>query len=72
MIEKSLYENYQIGFDDSVTPNSDDYLLIFNNERELYLDENKKLPKSLEGFNIDFCFYIGEYKGKKLFIATQS
>ena len=70
MIEKSLYENYQIGFDDSVTPNSDDYLLIFNNERELYLDENKKLPKSLEGFNIDFCFYIGEYKGKKLFVAN--
>ena len=70
MIEKSLYENYQIGFDDSVTPNSDDYLLIFNNERELYLDENKKLPKSLEGFDIDFCFYIGEYKGKKLFVAN--
>ena len=48
MIEKSLYENYQISFDDSVTPNSDDYLLIFNNERELYLDKNKKLPKSLD------------------------
>ena len=29
MIEKSLYENYQIDFDETITPSNDDYLFIF-------------------------------------------
>ena len=34
MIEKSLYENYQIDFSNEITPENGDYLFIFNEERE--------------------------------------
>lgn len=67
MIEKSLYENYEIDFSENITPNDDDYLFIFNNERELFLDSNKQLPKSLDGFDVNFHLYIGQYNGKKAF-----
>lgn len=70
MIEKSIYENYQIDFDEETAPDSDDYLFIFNDNRELFLDDNKQLPKSLDSFNIDFCFYIGRYNNKKAFVAN--
>ena len=70
MIEKSLYENYEIGFSDSTAPEKDDYLFIFNENRELYLDSNKKLPESLDGFDVDFCLYIGEYKNSKAFAVN--
>ena len=65
MIEKSLYEDYQISFSDSY--NSDDaYYFIFNQERELYL-ENDAIPTSVNGFN--FKLYIGKYKGKDVFVV---
>lgn len=67
MIEKSIYENYEIDFSENITPNDDDYLFIFNNERELFLDSNKQLPKSLDGFDVNFHLYIGQYNGKKAF-----
>ena len=67
MIEKSLYENYKIDFSNEIAPTGDDYLFVFNSERELYLDENKKLPKSLDEFDVDFCLYIGKYKDIKVF-----
>ena len=70
MIEKSLYENYEVNFDETITPDSDDYLFIFNNERELYLNDDKKLPKSLDEFDVDFCFYIGDYKDAKAFVVN--
>lgn len=70
MIEKSLYENYTIGFDETITPESEDYLFVFNKNRELCLDENKKLPKSLDSFNVNFCFYIGDYKDVKAFVVN--
>ncbi len=70
MIEKSLYENYQIEFSDEITPADDDYLFIFNENRELYLTENKELPKTLDNFKVDFCLYIGIYKGKKAFVVN--
>ena len=70
MIEKSLYENYEVNFDETITPESDDYLFIFNNARELYLNDDKKLPKSLDDFNVDFCFYIGDYKDAKAFVVN--
>ena len=69
MIEKSLYENYQIDFDETITPDSEDYLFVFNKNRELYLDDDKKLPKSLDNFDINFCLYIGTYCDKKAFAA---
>ena len=70
MIEKSLYENYQIDFNDNITPTADDYLFVFNENRELYLNENKKLPESLDDFKINFCLYIGNYKSKRTFAVN--
>ena len=70
MIEKSIYENYKIGFDENITPKTNDYFFIFNENRELYLDENKMLAKSLNNFNVNFCFYIGVYKGKNSFVVN--
>ena len=70
MIEKSLYENYQIAFSDSIKPEKDDILFIFNENRQLYLDENKQLPNSSDNFNIDFCLYIGIYTDKRAFVVN--
>jgi NAD+ diphosphatase len=70
MIEKSLNENYRLNFDETIEPESGDFLLVFNNNRELFLTEDKKLPNSLDKFNIDFCFYIGDYKGLKAFAVN--
>ena len=70
MIEKSLYENYQIDFSDEITPDNDDYLFVFNDMRQLYLDEEKRLPENLDGFDVNFCLFIGMYKGRKAFVAN--
>nr|WP_294999849.1 NAD(+) diphosphatase [uncultured Methanobrevibacter sp.] len=70
MIEKSLYENYQIDFSDDIAPQPDDYLFIFNNERELYLTEDMNLPKSLDEFKINFYLFIGKYHGKNSFVVN--
>lgn len=70
MIEKSLYENYEISFSNNIKPDTDDYLFIFNNERELFLTDDKKLPKSLDDFDADFCMFIGTYKGTKSFVVN--
>ena len=70
MIEKSLYENYEIHFDENITPTSDDYLFVFNENRELFLDEDKNLASSLDDFEVNFCFYIGDYRGKKAFVVN--
>ena len=69
MIEKSIYENYRIDFSDTYV-SDDAYYFIFNQNRELYLDENRKLAKSLNGFDVEFRLYIGKYKGKDTFIAN--
>ena len=70
MIEKSLYENYQIDFNETFTPNTGDYLFIFNEKRELFLDDNKQLAKSIDEFDVNFCFYIGTYKNKRAFVIN--
>ena len=70
MIEKSLYENYQIEFSDVIAPDNDDYLFVFNEDRQLYLDLNKKLPKNLDDFDVNFCLYIGIYDGRKSFVVN--
>ena len=70
MIEKSLYENYHIDFSENITPDSDDILFVFNEHRELYLDNDQKLAKSLDDFNVNFCLYIGDYNGKKAFVVN--
>ena len=70
MIEKSLYENYKIDFDERINPSSEDYLFVFNENRELYLDGDKKLSTDLDNFDVNFCFYIGDYKGFKAFVVN--
>ena len=70
MIEKSLYENYQIDFSDEITPTADDYLFIFNKNRELYLTSERELPKSLDNFDIEFCLFIGKFNGKNSFVVN--
>ena len=70
MIEKSLYENYRIDFDEKITPENDDILFVFNENRQLYLDDDKELAKSLDDFNVNFCLYIGDYNGKRAFAAN--
>lgn len=70
MIEKSLYENYQIDFDEAIAPDSGDYLFVFNENRQLYLDGDKKLPENLDDFDVNFCLFIGIYKGRKAFVVN--
>ena len=69
MIEKSIYEDYQIDFSDTYT-SDDAYYLIFNNERELYLTSDKTLPTEITNDNFDFKLYIGKFKGKDTFVAN--
>lgn len=45
MIEKSLYENYRIDFDDKLKPDSDDYLFVFNENRQLFLMMIRNYPQ---------------------------
>ena len=66
MIEKSLYEDYEIDFSEDITPENDDYIFIFNNNRQLYLDS---LTDSLDNFDVDFCLYIGKFKNMRIFVA---
>ena len=68
MIEKSLYENYEIDFDENILPENNDYIFIFNDKRQLYLN-NEKLPSSIDNFNAEFCLYIGKFKNTNTFVA---
>lgn len=70
MIEKSIYENYQIDFDDTYNSNNA-YYFIFNHNRDLYL-VNNNLPESFDGFNIEFKLYIGKFKTKDVFVINCS
>ncbi|WP_298500912.1 NAD(+) diphosphatase [uncultured Methanobrevibacter sp.] len=69
MIEKSIYENYDIDFSDSHS-SDDAYYFIFNNERELYLNEDKTLPTVINNTDLDFKLYIGKFKGKDTFVVN--
>ena len=69
MIEKSIYEDYEIDFSDSYS-SDDAYYFIFNNERELFLTENNRLPTDINLEDIDFKLYIGKFKGKDTFVVN--
>jgi len=69
MIEKSLYDDYEIDFSDSYS-SDDAYYFIFNNERELYLTKDNTLPSDLSNHNIDFKLYIGKFKQKDSFVVN--
>lgn len=70
MIEKSLYEDYKIDFDENYFRKNDAYYFIFNSNRELFLNENNTVPTSINDFNVNFSLFIGEYKGKDCFIVN--
>ena len=68
MIEKSIYEDYEIDFSD--TYKSDDaYYFIFNGNRELYL-ENNELARSIDDIDYNFSLYIGKYKDRDCFVVN--
>ena len=70
MIEKSVYEDYEIDF--SETYNSDDaYYFIFNQNRQLYL-KNKELMNNIDDFDINFSLFIGKYKNKDCFVVNSN
>ena len=69
MIEKSIYEDYEIDFSD--TYSSDDaYYFIFNDERELYLTDDNAIPTDINDWDTDFKLYIGKYKNKDAFCVN--
>lgn len=69
MIEKSIYENYQIDFSDSYS-SDDAYYFIFNNERELYLTDENTLPTEIGDVETCFKLYIGKYDNKDTFVVN--
>lgn len=69
MIEKSIYEDYEIDFSDSYE-SDDAYYFIFNNQRELYLTEDKTLPENFDNFDADFKLYIGKFRDKDTFVVN--
>ena len=68
MIEKSIYEDYEIDFSDTYT-SDDAYYFIFNDNRELLLD-NKELIKDISDLKVNFSLYIGKYKSKDCFVVN--
>ena len=68
MIEKSIYEDYEIDFSDTYT-SDDAYYFIFNENRELYLD-NKELITDISDLKVNFSLYIGKYKSKDCFVVN--
>ncbi len=68
MIEKSIYEDYEIDFSDTYT-SDDAYYFIFNKNRELYL-ENEKIARDIKDLNINFSLFIGKYKNKDCFVVN--
>ncbi len=68
MIEKSIYEDYEIDFSDTYT-SDDAYYFIFNQNRELYLKDNE-LANNIGDFDINFSLYIGKYKNKDCFVVN--
>ena len=71
MIEKSIYEDYEIDFSDSYS-SDDAHYFIFNNERELFLNEDNTLPDGIGNVNADFKLYIGKFKNKDAFVVNVS
>lgn len=74
MIEKYLYSDYSIAFDDDYLNEDDSYYLIFNDKRELFLTEDKKIPlvngDYLSNFKVNFILYIGRYKNHDCFVVN--
>lgn len=76
MIDKNIYENYSIGFEENYTIDKQAYSFIFNESREVYLTDDKKIPlfnqSQLNSFNPEFVLYIGKYDDKDVIVANSS
>lgn len=76
MIEKNIYENYSIDFAEDYTIKKETYCFIFNNSRELFLTEDKKIPlfnkNQLNEFDLEFTLFIGMFKDKEVIVANTS
>lgn len=74
MIEKYLYSDYSIAFDDDYINENNSYYLIFNDKRELFLTEDGKIPlvtySYLSNFEVNFILYIGTYKKHDCFVVN--
>lgn len=70
MIEKSVYEDYEIDFSETYT-SDDAYYFIFNQNRQLYL-KNSELITDISDFDINFSFFIGKYKNKDCFVVNSN
>ncbi len=68
MIEKSIYEDYEIKFSDTYT-SDDAYYFIFNENRELLL-ENNELITDISELKVNFSLFIGKYKNKDCFVVN--
>jgi len=76
MIEKNIYENYSIDFKENYTLNKESYCFIFNENRQLYLTEDKEIPifnqMQLKEFDPDFTLFIGKFNDYDVVVANTS
>ena len=73
MIEEYIYENYSIDFQEEYSTQNDAYYFIFNNNREIYLTKDGKIPCCHEEdlkMDFDFKLYIGTFKNKEVLITN--
>lgn len=74
MIEKYLYDDYSIGFEEDFQSDSETYYFIFNQRRELYLTEGNIIPlvddSFLDNFNVNFNLLMGYYKNKPCVVVN--
>lgn len=72
MIEKSLYEYYDIDFKENYSTDEEAYYFVFNNDRKLYLNDNNDLStaKTIDFTEYDFNFYIGRFKNKPCYVSN--
>ena len=74
MIDKNIYENYSIDFAEDYSIQTEAYCFIFNNNRELFLTDDNKIPvydqNKLREFDLEFTLFIGMFKGKEVIVAN--
>lgn len=74
MIEKYLYQDYEIDFNINTDKIDEAYFFIFNQNRQLYLNQENKIPYSnkeiLNQFQVNFTLYFGKYKNKSCIIVN--
>lgn len=73
MIEKYLYSDYKIDFKENFTTKEKSYYLIFNQDRQLYMEKDAiplAYDEYLSKFKVNFKLYIGIYKNQPCFVVN--